>query len=79
MDIFLEYYGLDWLAMSTSLFAVYLLANRRRTGFLVFMSANLLWIFTGGFLMNSLGVALGNIIFLLINVHGYNSWVRKTS
>lgn len=79
MDLFLKYYTLDWLAMALSLLAVYLLGNKNKYGFISFSIANVLWIFLGFFLMNSLGIGIGNIVFLIMNVRGFISWNKKTN
>ena len=79
MDLFLKYYTLDWLAMALSLLAVYLLGNKNKYGFISFSIANVLWIFLGFFLMNSLGIGIGNTVFLIMNVRGFISWNKKTN
>jgi uncharacterized protein (DUF58 family) len=77
MELFLKYYTLDWLAMALSLLAVYLLGNKNKYGFISFSIANVLWIFLGICLMNSLGIGLGNIVFLVMNIRGYISWNKN--
>jgi hypothetical protein len=77
MEQFLKYYGLDWLAMALSLLVVYLLGNKNKNGFLSFSTANVLWIFLGFALMNSLGIAIGNAVFLIMNIRGYISWNKN--
>ncbi len=74
MELFLKYYTLDWIATSLSLLAVYLLGNKNKYGFVSFSIANTLWIFLGFFLMDSLGIGIGNIVFLIMNIRGYISW-----
>jgi len=61
-----------------SLTAVYLLGNHVRSGFLVFVAANLVWILLGVFWMNSMGIALGNSAFLVMNLRGYLRWTNPT-
>ena len=78
MNTIFNYFGADWLAVGLSLMAVYLLGNRVRAGFLVFVSANVLWILLGAFWMNSLGIAVGNTAFLIMNLRGYSRWVAPT-
>lgn len=75
MNTFLTYFGADWAAMALSLTAVYLLGNRARAGFLVFALANLVWIVLGLFFMNSLGIAVGNVAFLIMNLRGFARWI----
>jgi hypothetical protein len=74
MNAFFTYYGADWMAMALSLTAVYLLGNRVRAGFLVFALANIVWIVLGVLWMNSLGIAVGNAAFLIMNLRGFARW-----
>lgn len=74
MDILLKYYGLDWLAMAASLLAVYLMGNKNRIGFISYILANVLWIYLGIFRMQSFGISIGNVFFLIMNVRGYLKW-----
>lgn len=78
MEVFLKYYTLDWLAMGLSLLAVYLLGNKNKFGFISFILANLLWVILGFSLINSLGIAIGNLVFLIMNIRGYLSWNKTT-
>jgi hypothetical protein len=77
MNSFLKYYTLDWLAMALSLLAVYLLGNKNKMGFISFSIANTIWVFLGFFLMNSLGIAIGNIVFLIMNIRGFITWRKE--
>lgn len=79
MEAFLKYYTLDWFAMALSLLAVYLLGNKNKYGFISFSIANILWVFLGFFLMNSLGIAVGNAIFLIMNIRGFISWNKNNN
>jgi hypothetical protein len=63
--------------MALSLFSVYLLGNKNRVGFLVFAASNSTWIFLGLTWMTSLGIAVGNTIFLFMNIRGFVNWRRK--
>ena len=74
MESFLKYYGLDWIAMASSLLAVYLIGDKNRFGFLSYIIANSLWIYLGVFKMQSLGISVGNIFFLMMNLRGYLKW-----
>jgi hypothetical protein len=77
MELFLKYYTLDWLAMALSLLAVYLLGNKNKYGFISFSIANAFWIFLGFTMMNSLGIGIGNIVFLIMNIMGFVFWNKK--
>jgi nicotinamide riboside transporter PnuC len=79
MDVYLKYYGLDWLAMAASLFAVYLIGNKNRIGFISYILANALWIYLGVFKMQSFGISVGNVFFLMMNLRGFLKWKKDKS
>lgn len=74
MDLLLKYYGLDWLAMALSLLAVYLMGNKNKVGFIAYITANAIWIYLGFFKMQSFGISIGNIFFLMMNLRGFIKW-----
>jgi hypothetical protein len=76
MDVYLKYYGLDWLAMAASLLAVYLIGNKNRIGFISYILANALWIYLGVFKMQSFGISVGNVFFLMMNLRGFLKWKK---
>ena len=78
MGTALTFYGLDWFAMLTSFAAVYLLGNKSRSGFAVFMVSNLTWIAVG-VLAGSMAMTLGNAIFLALNLRGYLRWKAESA
>ena len=69
----MTYYGLDWVAMASSLLAVYLLGQKNRLGFVSFWVSNAIWIAVG-VLAGSWGIAVGNVVFLGLNVRGFSRW-----
>jgi nicotinamide riboside transporter PnuC len=77
MGAALSYYGLDWFGMLTSFAAVYLLGNKSRNGFAVFMVSNLTWIAVGA-LANSMAMTFGNLIFFALNLRGYLRWKAQS-
>jgi hypothetical protein len=79
MEVVLKYFGLDWLAMASSLLAVYLIGNKNRIGFISYILANVLWIYLGIFQMQSFGISIGNIFFLIMNLRGYLKWKETKS
>jgi len=78
MENIFAHYGVDWLAISLSLFAAYLLGNKRKVGFIVFALSNVFWVILGVFFMSSYGMALGNFAFLLLNIRGYIHWNKAS-
>lgn len=73
MDSWERYYLLDWVAMLFAFASVYLLGNRKRVGFVLFILSNFVWIAVG-FLADSSGMIGGNLIFLFINARGWLKW-----
>ena len=73
---FLQYYRIDWLATACGLLGVYLLGNKNKVGFVLFMGASLSWI-TFGVLTGSIAVIVGSSIFLMMHLRGWISWTRN--
>ncbi len=73
---FLQYYGIDWLATILGLTGVYLLGNKNKIGFIVFMGASLSWV-TFGALTGSVPVVVGSMIFFIMHLRGFISWLRE--
>lgn len=40
----LKYFGVDWVAMTLTFGAIYLLGNKSRSGFVLMMSRNSCWV-----------------------------------
>lgn len=74
MNNFLEYYLLDWLGIFMSLVSVYMLGNKNKWGFIIFALSNVIWIYLGLMMMSSVGMAVGNFIFMVINIRGFIHW-----
>ncbi|MGE3465754.1 MAG: nicotinamide mononucleotide transporter [Pyrinomonadaceae bacterium] len=72
----MQFYGIDWLATVAGLSGVYMLGNKNRIGFLVMMVASLSWM-TVGFLIGSIALILGSVVFFSLHVRGYLSWRRS--
>ena len=66
----MEYYFIDWVAMGSSLLAVYLLGQKNRLGFACFMGSNVLWVAVG-VLAGSAGILIGNVVFFGLNLRGF--------
>lgn len=78
MSSLYQYYFVDWIGMALSLLSVYMLGNKQRSGFLLFAFSNLIFIFLGLTWMESIGMAVGNVVFMILNIRGYFSWVRNS-
>ncbi len=72
----MQFYGIDWLATVCGLTGVYLLGNKNKTGFLVFMLASLSWIAVG-VLIGSFAIIIGSSIFFMMHLRGWFNWGKK--
>ena len=73
----MQFYGIDWLATVCGLTGVYLLGNKNKTGFLVFMLASLSWIAVG-VLIGSFAIIIGSSIFFMMHLRGWFNWSKET-
>ena len=72
----MQFYGIDWLATVCGLMGVYLLGNKNKYGFPVFMMASLSWIVVGVFIGSS-AIIIGSSIFFIMHLRGWFSWSRS--
>lgn len=72
----MQFYGIDWLAIVCGLTGVYLLGNKNKYGFLVFMIASLSWIVVGVF-VGSFAIIIGSSIFFIMHLRGWFNWSRN--
>ena len=72
----MQFYGIDWLATVCGLMGVYLLGNKNKYGFLVFMLASLSWIAVGVF-VGSFAIIIGSAIFFIMHLRGWFNWSRS--
>ncbi len=71
-----QYYGIDWMATACGLLGVYLLGNKNKVGFALFMIASASWV-TFGFMTHSVAVVLGSSVFFLMHMRGLIRWTRQ--
>ena len=71
----LQFYGIDWLATVCGLAGVFLLGNKNRWGFLIFMVAIASWV-SFGFITGSYAVILGSSTFFFMHLRGWLRWRR---
>jgi len=74
----MQFYGIDWLATVCGLTGVYLLGNKNKNGFLVFMVASLSWIVVGVFI-GSYAIISGSSIFFIMHLRGWFNWTKASS
>jgi len=71
----LKYYGIDWLAMVLTFFALWHIGNKNKIGFVIMMGGNLCWI-SIGVLTQSLAMVLANTVFFTMNLRTLWKWQR---
>ena len=74
MSLF-QFYGIDWVATACGLAGVFLLGNKNRWGFLIFMVASASWV-TFGYITGSYAVILGSSTFFFMHLRGWVRWRR---
>jgi len=72
-----QYLGIDWLAMCLTFFAIYLLGNKSRNGFLFMMLGNLCWSAIGIW-AQSHAMVIANLGFFSLNIRGFLRWAPAT-
>ncbi len=72
----MQYYGIDWLATVCGVSAVYLLGNKNKLGFILFMMASLSWAIVG-LLVGSWAMILGSSTFFVLHMRGFLNWRRS--
>ena len=70
---FFQFYGIDWVATVCGLAGVFLLGNKNKYGFLIFMIASASWV-SFGFLTGSYAVILGSSTFFVMHFRGWLRW-----
>jgi len=75
MTTLLQFYGIDWFATFCGLTAVFLLGNKNKIGFLIFMMASVSWI-TFGLYVGSYAIVTGSTIFFIMHLRGFIKWRR---
>jgi nicotinamide riboside transporter PnuC len=74
----MQFYGIDWLATICGLTGVYLLGNKNKKGFLIFMLASLSWIIVG-VLIGSYAIMIGSSIFFVVHLRGWFNWSKASN
>jgi len=72
----LKYYGIDWLAMALTFFALWHIGNKNKVGFIIMMCGNLCWV-SIGVMTQSVAMILANIVFLSMNVRAIWKWNKS--
>ena len=72
----LQYYGIDWVAMVFTFWAIYLIGNKNRTGFVIMILGNAAWVVVG-VLTDSLAMIIANGAFIAVNARAWLKWTRE--
>ena len=75
-ELFGTYFGMDWVAMITSLLFMYYIGSKKRIGFLFGLIAAVAWIYTNIVAHMWAGVLL-NLILIGLHVRGYVKWGKE--
>ena len=73
VEIVFRFYCLDWLGMSCQFLGMFLLARKKRIGFLVFATGNAAWI-GYALITGSLAQIIANLIVGGLNLYGFYKW-----
>ena len=73
LDYFIQYNGVDWVAMVVTVFALYYLGNKQRVGFLLGVASAILWLIFNVMIESAAGI-LANAIFAVLQLRGYWKW-----
>lgn len=68
-----QHYGVDWIAMILTFFAIYSLGNKQRYGFCIMMAGNACWIALA-VRFQSYGMFAANAVFFTMNLRGFVRW-----
>lgn len=67
---------MDFLAGSLELLACWMIGNKNRKGFIVFILGNIFW-FLSGWSTSLYGLMITSIIFSIINIRNFIKWRLK--
>ena len=73
LELFTAYYGLDWLAATLMLLGLWMVANKRRSGFLVTVVGSLVGAVVA-FMAVQYGFLLSNLAMVFVALRGYVMW-----
>lgn len=68
-----KYYGLDWIGMIGSLYFLFLIGNKKRYGFIIYVIANIAWLIVNYMAQIWPGVIVC-IILIGLNIRAYTKW-----
>jgi hypothetical protein len=75
MEYLFKFYGVDWLAITCVFFAMSLLGNKNKFGFVCAIIGCILWIIYGA-MVGSIAQIVANLILIVINMRSLIKWIR---
>jgi len=73
LEIFTMYYGLDWVAATLMLVGLWMVANKKRSGFMVTVVASIVGAVVSAMALQY-GFLLSNIAMVFVALRGYILW-----
>ena len=73
---YLQFYGVDWIAMVLTFLAIWQIGNKNKIGFILMMFGNASWIVVG-YLTGSLAMVIANLIFMSMNLRAILKWSKS--
>ena len=68
-----QYYGSDWIATISTFAWIYLIGNKKRSGFIFAIIGSISWLIFG-WLNHSFPSVIANSVFILLNIRGFLKW-----
>jgi hypothetical protein len=72
---YLQFYGVDWIAMILTFLAIWQIGNKNKIGFILMMCGNSSWIVVGS-LTGSLAMVIANLVFMSMNLRAILKWSK---
>ena len=71
-----QYYATDWVATISTFVYLWLIGNKKRSGFFFAVIASISWLIFG-WLNNSYASIFANFVFIILNIRGYIKWSKN--
>jgi hypothetical protein len=76
MDVLTRYLGLDWLAVSFGLVAIYQIGDHKKRGF-IFYILSALFSLAFAIAVKSIPFMLANIVTIVLQIRAYLKWAKN--
>lgn len=76
-EMFLKYYGLDWISIVLTFAQLYYLGNKNKLGFVFGGLSNITW-FSFGMVVGSAAVPFAHVIMFCLNGRGLYKWYLES-